>query len=104
MKKILITGSSGLVGSEAVLYFDRLDYQVYGLDNNMRKEFFGIEGDTSSTKKFLIDKTNYIDLYFDIRNREKVLNLFICLLIKFMVMLLMKFLLMNIKDDMIILI
>jgi len=52
MKKILITGSSGLVGSEAVLYFDRLDYQVYGLDNNMRKEFFGIEGDTSSTKKF----------------------------------------------------
>ena len=76
MKKILITGSSGLVGSEAVLYFDRLDYQVYGLDNNMRKEFFGIEGDTSSTKKFLINKTNYIDLYFDIRNREKVLNLF----------------------------
>lgn len=47
MKSILVTGSSGLVGSECVWFFDRLDWRVYGVDNNMRFRFFGADGDTS---------------------------------------------------------
>lgn len=39
--KILVTGISGLVGSEAVEHFDRQGHEVYGVDNNMRREFFG---------------------------------------------------------------
>ncbi len=46
MKTILVTGSSGLIGSEAVEYFDRQEHEVVGVDNNVRREFFGPEGDT----------------------------------------------------------
>ena len=41
---VLITGSSGLIGSEAVEYFARLGHQVHGIDNNMRADFFGPQG------------------------------------------------------------
>ena len=59
-KRVLVTGSSGLIGSEAVLLFDSLGYDVYGIDNNARKGFFGPDGDTawnlerlkSQTKRF----------------------------------------------------
>ncbi|MFN9248028.1 MAG: NAD-dependent epimerase/dehydratase family protein, partial [Planctomycetota bacterium] len=44
---VLVTGSSGLIGSEAVTFFDRLGFQVTGIDNNQRKEFFGDKGDTN---------------------------------------------------------
>ncbi len=47
--KVLVTGSSGLIGSEAVEYYDREGHQVVGVDNNMRADFFGIQGDTSWT-------------------------------------------------------
>src|ERR1700692_1577745 len=43
---ILVTGSSGLIGSEAVEHFDRQGHDVIGIDNNMRREFFGPAGDT----------------------------------------------------------
>ena len=44
--KILVTGSNGLIGSEAVEYFDRQGHKVVGVDNNMRRVFFGPAGDT----------------------------------------------------------
>jgi CDP-paratose 2-epimerase len=44
--KILVTGSSGLIGSEAVAYFDKQGHEVLGIDNNMRRVFFGEGGDT----------------------------------------------------------
>jgi CDP-paratose 2-epimerase len=47
MKTILVTGSSGLIGSEAVEHFDRQGHTVHGLDNNMRRVFFGDLGDTT---------------------------------------------------------
>ena len=47
MKTILVTGSSGLIGSEAVEHFDRQGHAVHGLDNNMRRVFFGDPGDTT---------------------------------------------------------
>ena len=46
MKRVLVTGSSGLIGSEAVESYDRRGYEVHGADNNMRREFFGEKGDT----------------------------------------------------------
>src|SRR5260370_6714069 len=44
--RVLVTGSSGLVGSEAVEHFDRQGHEVLGVDNNMRRVFFGPAGDT----------------------------------------------------------
>jgi nucleoside-diphosphate-sugar epimerase len=41
MQFILISGSNGLIGSEAVEYFDREGRQVVGVDNNIHREFFG---------------------------------------------------------------
>ena len=40
MQRVLVTGSSGLIGSEAVESYDRRGYEVHGVDNNMRREFF----------------------------------------------------------------
>ena len=44
---ILVTGSGGLIGSECVLFFDKLGFSVVGVDNNMRADFFGPKGDTT---------------------------------------------------------
>ena len=41
MKKVLITGSGGLIGSESVEYYCKKGYQVIGIDNNFREYFFG---------------------------------------------------------------
>jgi CDP-paratose 2-epimerase len=46
MPTLLVTGSSGLIGSEVVDYFCRLGWHVHGVDNNMRADFFGPSGDT----------------------------------------------------------
>ena len=46
MKTVLITGAAGLIGSEAVRYFHQQGFQVVGLDNDLRKYFFGDEGST----------------------------------------------------------
>ena len=44
--RLLVTGSSGLIGSEVVDYFCQLGWAVHGVDNNMRADFFGPDGDT----------------------------------------------------------
>jgi len=75
--KVLITGSSGLIGSEAVAYFDQQGHELYGVDNNMRREFFGPHGDTTWNLRRLQNITRrftHIDL--DIRQREAVFQLF----------------------------
>src|SRR6185312_8003257 len=45
-KTLLVTGSSGLIGSEVCVYFAGLGYTVHGVDNNQRAVFFGPQGDT----------------------------------------------------------
>ncbi len=46
MKTLLVTGSSGLIGSEVCAYFScELGYAVHGVDNNQRAVFFGLQGD-----------------------------------------------------------
>lgn len=44
--KVVVTGSSGLIGSEVVRYFDARRWTVHGVGNNMRAEVFGPGGDT----------------------------------------------------------
>jgi CDP-paratose 2-epimerase len=46
MRRGLITVSSGLIGSEAVTTFDSLGWEVHGVANKLRREFFGADGDT----------------------------------------------------------
>ncbi|HEY0257026.1 MAG TPA: NAD-dependent epimerase/dehydratase family protein [Candidatus Methylacidiphilales bacterium] len=77
MKTLLVTGSSGLIGSEVCVYFAReLGYQVHGLDNNQRAVFFGPQGDTRwNQQRLLRDLPGFIHHELDIRDRAGVLAL-----------------------------
>jgi CDP-paratose 2-epimerase len=69
--KVLITGSCGLIGSEAVKYYDRRAELVVGIDNNMRAEFFGPDGNTEWKRKELQAACpTYRHLCMDIRDQE----------------------------------
>jgi CDP-paratose 2-epimerase len=74
-KKLLITGSSGLIGSEVVAFFCGQGWQVNGLDNNMRREFFGPQGDTSWNRKRLEQLAGFRHHEVDIRDRTRVLEI-----------------------------
>jgi CDP-paratose 2-epimerase len=77
MKTILVTGSSGLIGSEAVEHFDRQDHRVIGVDNNMRQVFFGGQGDTTWNLNRLKRSTkNFQHVNLDIRDRKALDELF----------------------------
>ena len=76
MPKLLVTGSSGLIGSEVVDYFCRERWQVYGVDNNMRADFFGPGGDTRWNQRRLQSlHANFRHYEMDIRNRAEVNDL-----------------------------
>ena len=76
MKNVLITGSSGLIGSEAVEFFDHRGWEVHGVDNNMRRDFFGPDGDTTWNLERLRRRTRHFAHYpLDIRDRQAVLGL-----------------------------
>src|SRR5437773_465299 len=73
MESVLITGSSGLIGSEAVAWFDARGWRVYGVDNNMRADFFGPKGDTNWNLARLKSATkNFHHTNLDIRDRAGV--------------------------------
>ena len=75
--RVLVTGSSGLIGSEAVAYFHGRGAEVQGLDNNMRREFFGPEGDTRPVLERLREECPCFRHHdTDIRDRQAVLRLF----------------------------
>jgi CDP-paratose 2-epimerase len=76
VRKLLVTGSSGLIGSEVVAFFCEAGWQVHGMDNNMRKDFFGPLGDTGWNKDRLV-KTypNFRHNEADIRDRAGVARL-----------------------------
>jgi CDP-paratose 2-epimerase len=75
--RVLVTGSSGLVGSGAVEHFDALGHEVVGIDNNMRREFFGPSGDTRWNAERLRRATrSFRHLDVDIRDRETIERLF----------------------------
>jgi CDP-paratose 2-epimerase len=71
--KAVITGSSGLVGSELVTYLDARGWTVHGIDNNMRRDFFGPGGDTDGNLRRLHAETRRFTHHdIDVRDREKV--------------------------------
>lgn len=76
MKKILVTGSSGLIGSEVCTFFDAQGYAVHGVDNNQRAVFFGPQGDTRWNQQRLASKLKAFTHHeLDIRDRAGVLAL-----------------------------
>jgi len=74
---VLVTGSSGLIGSEAVTFFDRMGFRVIGVDNNMRADFFGAKGDTTANRRRLENDCEHFEhITLDIRDRAAVDRLF----------------------------
>ncbi len=74
--KILVTGSSGLIGSEVVVHFDAKGWDVHGIDNNMRADFFGPQGDTRWNQRRLEGACrSFTHHELDMRDRQGVLKL-----------------------------
>ncbi len=74
--KLLVTGSSGLIGSEVVRHFDGLGWDVHGVDNNMRADFFGPDGDTRWNQHQLEEVCrSFRHQELDIRDRVAVLRI-----------------------------
>jgi CDP-paratose 2-epimerase len=76
MKRIVVTGSSGLIGSETVSFFDARGWDVHGVDNNMRRDFFGPDGDTTWNLERLRRSTRRFTHHaLDVRDRAAMLDL-----------------------------
>jgi CDP-paratose 2-epimerase len=76
VKVVLVTGSSGLIGSEACASFAREGYAVHGVDNNQRRAFFGPSGDTRWNQARLVrDVPGFVHHELDVRDRQKILDL-----------------------------
>lgn len=72
----LVTGSSGLIGSELVELLDARGYAVHGVDNNMRRDFFGPDGDTTRNLERLRGVTKqFVHHDLDIRDRTGIASL-----------------------------
>ena len=77
MKYVLITGSSGLVGSEAVKFFHSKKFKIIGIDNNFRKKFFGNIASVDWSKKYLqANFKNFKNYNIDISNYERLKKIF----------------------------
>ena len=77
METVIITGSSGLIGSEAVRFFSEKNFLVIGVDNDMRKEFFGDEASTEWNRKQLEEQFKDFHHYsLDIRSEQEMEKLF----------------------------
>lgn len=77
MSVVIVTGSTGLIGSEAVRFFCKKDFEVVGIDNNFRKLFFGDDASTEWNKKQLEQEfANYNHNNIDIRDNDAVQKIF----------------------------
>ena len=75
-KRLLVTGSSGLIGSEVCVNFSKQGYTVHGVDNNQRAVFFGPQGDTRwNQQRLLRELPGFQHHELDIRDRAGVLAL-----------------------------
>lgn len=76
-KKVLVTGSAGLIGSEAVRFFCKKGFEVIGIDNDARKYFFGIGASTDWNRRFLEKEyKNYRHFSTDIRDEKSIEEIF----------------------------
>ena len=74
--RLLVTGSSGLIGSEVCRFFDAAGWEVHGVDNDSRAAFFGDQGSTRWNQQILQQTlSNFTHHEIDIRNRDGVLKL-----------------------------
>jgi CDP-paratose 2-epimerase len=77
VKRALVTGSSGLIGSEAVVFLDQRGWEVHGVDNNLRQSFFGADGDTRWNLERLRRETHRFTHHeLDIRDGQAMADLF----------------------------
>ena len=75
--RVIVTGSSGLIGSAAVRHWDNAGDEVIGIDNDMRATFFGPDGSTKWNQTRLESETqNFRTVSIDIRDRDAILGLF----------------------------
>lgn len=75
--QVLVTGNSGLIGAEAMDFFDRMGFSITDIDINMRADFFGPQRDTSSNRQRPQRECgNFRHLTLDIRDRSSVDGLF----------------------------
>lgn len=76
--KVLVTGSAGLIGSEAAKFFAEKGFEVVGIDNNLRSYFFGPEASTEWNLKKVEDKLKkaYTHYKVDIRDNDEVAKIF----------------------------
>ena len=73
----IVTGSAGLIGAEAVRFLSQKDFSVIGIDNDMRKEFFGDDASTEWQRKRLEEEIpGYRHYSVDIRDYEKINSIF----------------------------
>jgi CDP-paratose 2-epimerase len=76
MRKLLVSGSSGLIGSEVCVYFAHQGWEIHGIDNNQRAVFFGPQGDTRWNQQRLQGSLKgFVHHELDIRDRQGILNL-----------------------------
>jgi CDP-paratose 2-epimerase len=76
LKSALVTGSSGLIGSEMVRTLDARGWAVHGADNNMRMDFFGADGDTTANLERLVGATKRFTHHdVDVRDRAGIARL-----------------------------
>ena len=73
---ILITGSTGLIGSATSFFYLGKKKQVIGIDNNLRKYFFGIKASNKWKELVLKKDKNYNHFSIDIRNKKKIFDIF----------------------------
>jgi len=77
MKVALITGSAGLIGSQACDFFSKKGYKIIGIDNDMRSYFFGESSSTKDSLNSLKSKINDYKHYdIDIRDYSKLEEIF----------------------------
>jgi CDP-paratose 2-epimerase len=75
MKKLIVTGSSGLIGSEVCKHFHGLGWEIFGIDSNQRVVFFGEKGDTRwNQQRLQKELSNFHHIELDIRDRKGVLD------------------------------
>ena len=76
--KVLITGAGGLIGSQAVLFFTKKGFSVLGIDNDMRKYFFGKEASTAwNVRRLKNDLKGYKHIHADIRSASAIDKVFL---------------------------
>jgi CDP-paratose 2-epimerase len=76
MRKLLVTGAAGLIGSEVCTHFSKLGWEIHGVENNQRAVFFGPNGDTRwNLSRLAAEIGHFVHHELDIRDRMPLCTL-----------------------------